>query len=64
MERGRERVRRFVNGTLVQSASVTAKATETFIEARSLASICLPLTQIFPSVSERNLDGMESTNAD
>lgn len=56
-------MRQFVNGTLVQSANVTAKVIERLIESRSPDSIFLPLTQIFPGVSERNLDGKEWTNA-
>lgn len=59
-----ERVRQFVDGTLVQSASITAKTTEGLTEARSLDSMCLSLTQIFPGGSERDLDGKEWTYAD
>lgn len=57
-------MRQFIHGTLVQSASITAKANERLIEARSLDSICFHLTQIFPGLSERNHDGKEWTNAD
>lgn len=53
-----------VDGTLVQSASITAKTTEGLIEARSLDSMCLSLTQIFLGGPERNLDGKEWTDAD
>lgn len=53
-----------VHGTLVQSASVTATLTEPGVQLDSWDSLCLPLTQIFPGVSERNLAGKEWPDAD
>lgn len=54
----------WAHGTLVHSARATAQGTELGLQLDNLDGLFLPLTQIFPGVSERSLDGKERPDAD